>query len=64
VHHVGVIVAGEDAAGTAHVGGELVDVVEALVKDLAADRLVAQVADDELISRARGELMVFQIYAA
>ena len=45
VHDVGVVLAGEDVASAAHVGGELVDLVEAAV-DCSAGRLpLAQIAD-------------------
>ncbi len=50
------MVAGEDVAGAAHVGGELVDLVEALVDDGVAENGVAEVADDELVG---GGLAVF-----
>src|SRR3954470_18543236 len=53
--------AGEDVARAAHVGGQLVDLVEAAVDHLAAQLLLAQVADDEVVrlgGREGGELEV------
>ena len=56
VHDVGVVLAGEDVAGAAHVGGELIDLVEAPIDDGATERLVAQIADDEIIGLGFGSI--------
>ena len=64
MHHVGVVLAGEDIAGAAHVGGELIDLIELAVDDGRADILLAQVADDEIVGFGLGEFRIFQIDAA
>ena len=64
MHDVGVVLAGEDVAGAAHVGGELVDLVEAPIDDGVAESGVAQVADDEVVGLGLGELGEFQVHAA
>jgi hypothetical protein len=49
VHYRGVVLAGEDVPGSAHIGCQLIDFVYAL--DYLADYgRVAQVADDEFVS--------------
>lgn len=64
VHDVGVVLAGEDVACAAHVGGQLVDFVEAAVDDRADDRLFAQVAHDEIVGLGFGMFIEFQVNAA
>ena len=38
VHHVGIVLAGEDVTGAAHIGGELVDLVKAVDRSPAEQR--------------------------
>ena len=64
VHDVGVVFAGEDIARPAHVGGQLIDLVEAAVGDLAADGLIAQIADEEIVGLGLGEFGKLEIDAA
>jgi hypothetical protein len=64
VHDVGVVHAGEDEAGSAHVGRELVDLVEGAVDHAAAEIHVAQIAQHEIIRRRFIELGEFQVHAA
>src|SRR5690606_781430 len=64
VHHVRVVLAGENVAGAAHVGGQLIDLVEAAVDGLPADIPVAEVADDEIVGFRLGEARVLQIHTA
>src|SRR5882724_5099123 len=64
VHDVGIVQTGEDVARTAHVGGELVNLVETAVDDIAAEALVAQIADDEVVRRRLGEFRELEIDAA
>ena len=52
MQNLGVIVAGEDKAGAAHIGGELVDLVEAAVDHRTTKSLVPEVADREVIGQA------------
>ena len=61
VHDVGVVLTREDEARTAHVGGKLVDLVEAAVHDRPAVRLFPQIGDDEIVGfgfAILGELQV------
>ena len=65
VHDVGIVLAGEDVAGAAHVGGELVDLVEAPIDRLAAQTSrIAQVADEEIVGLGLGELGILEVDAA
>jgi hypothetical protein len=63
VHDVGVMNAGEDVPGAAHVGGELIHLVEAPVHDPPAQILLAQIADDEIVGNGFPELGKLQIHA-
>jgi hypothetical protein len=62
VHHVGIMFAREDVARTTHIGGQLIDFVDA-----GQDRLdgldVPQVAENELVGRSRAEFRPFQVGA-
>ena len=64
MHHVGIVLAGEDVAGAAHVGGELIDFIEFPIDHRRADILLAQIADDEIIGLRLGEFRIFQVDAA
>ena len=64
VHHVGVVLAGEDVTGAAHIGGQLIDLVEAAVDGFTAHGRVAQVADDEVIGHGFAEARILQVHAA
>jgi hypothetical protein len=64
LHDVGIMFAGEDIAGPAHVGGKLVNLVEMAVIDGADHVLFAQVADHEFICRAGAEFGVLEINPA
>ena len=64
MHHIRVVFAGEDVAGPAHVGGKLVDFIEAFIYDGATQILVAQIADDEVICLSFGVFVELQIHAA
>jgi hypothetical protein len=57
------VLAGEDVAGAAHVGGKLVDFIETAVDDLAAEGGVAEVSDYEIVGRRVGKLRELQIDA-
>ena len=46
------MLAGEDVAGAAHIGGELIDLVEAAVDNSAAKAWFAQVADEKVVGFA------------
>src|SRR5205814_9958435 len=61
VHHVGVVLPREDVARAAHVGGQLVDLVEAPVEHFAAQPLLAQVAEHELVRGTGRELRQLEI---
>ena len=64
MHHVGVMLAGKNIAGAAHIGGELIDFVEAAVDDSAAKALISQIADHEIIGFSLGKFLKFQVHAA
>jgi hypothetical protein len=61
VHDIGIVVAGEDVAGTPHIGGQLIDFVERPIDHRAAELLAPQVADDEIVRLAVAEFRKFQI---
>src|SRR4051794_5378554 len=61
MHNIGIIVADEEVAGAAHIGGELVDFVKPAIDDGVAEIRVAQVADDEIIGLSFSELGKFQV---
>ena len=64
VHDVGVVLADENEPGAAHVGGELVDLVEPPIDRLPANVWVPQVSDDEVVGFALGILVFLQVHAA
>ena len=51
VHHVGVMLAGKNVTGTAHVGRQLIDFVESTVDRRMADILATQIPDHEVIGQ-------------
>jgi hypothetical protein len=55
------MLAGENIAGAAHVGGELIDFIKSAVHHGATKSLISQVAYDEIVGVGLGELMKFQI---
>src|ERR1039458_4803580 len=63
MHDGGIVLPGEDISGPAHIGCKLVDFVDSL-DHLADGGLVAQVADDEFVSRGRGEVVRLEIDGA
>ncbi len=64
MHHVGVVLSGEDVAGAAHVGGELVNLVETTIDNLFAECSVAQITADKVVGFRLGMLMKFDVDAA
>jgi len=62
MHHVRVMLGGEDIPRTPHVGGKLIDLVEPSVEHGTAYRGVAQVADDELVSCRFRELGMLDVH--
>src|SRR5256885_12635550 len=63
VHHVGVVLAGEDIARAAHVGRQLVHLIEVAIDDLAAKALLAQVAQHEFVRGGGRKFRQLQVYA-
>ncbi len=63
MHHVRVVLAGEDVPGAAHVRGQLVDDLDS-PDHIADQRRVAQVALNKFIGRRIGELMPLQVHRA
>jgi hypothetical protein len=64
VHQVGIMFAGKDVTSATHVSSELIHLVEAAIDDSATGALIAQVADDEVVSHCFREFVKFQVYAA
>src|SRR5271170_3301660 len=64
VHDVGVILAGENKSGAAHIGSELIDLIEPLIDYLTAKISVAQIADRQVVCFALRIFTEFQIDAA
>ena len=63
MHHVGVVQSGKDVAGAAHVGGELIDFVDA-IDDIGNEVWIAQVAYNELVGRRGGKVMNLEVDGA
>ena len=61
VHHVGIVFTGEDVAGSAHVGRELIDFIEAAVDHMPHEVGITKVADHEVISFCLAETWEFEI---
>ena len=61
---VGIVLAGKDVTGAAHVGGKLVNFIEASVDDLAAKGRVAKIRDDKVVRFGLVKLRIFEIHAA
>jgi len=64
VHDVGVVLAGEDIAGAAHVGRELVDLLEMPVDQALAEPKIPQVTDHEIVGLGHRKFRKLQIGAA
>src|SRR5580692_5249656 len=62
VHNIGVVLASEDEPGAAHVGGELIHLVEAAIDGGPAKIRIPQVADHEVIGLGFGIFMAFQVH--
>ena len=60
---VGIVLAGEDVPRAPHIGGQLVDLVDA-VHHPPHQRRIAQVAQDEFVRRQGRVLMLLQIDGA
>jgi len=56
------MISGEDVTGSAHVGGQLVHIVDPVYSP-CGDGIVAQIANYEVIRDGAGEFRVFEIYA-
>ena len=64
MHHIGVVLAGEDIAGPSHVGGELINFVKATIDDMFHEVLVAKVADDKVIGLGLAEAGKLEVVPA
>jgi hypothetical protein len=64
VHDVGVVLAGEDIAGAAHVRGQLVHLVEAAIDGRTARCDIGEVPDHEIIRLGGRVLGVFEVDAS
>src|SRR6476619_6301087 len=58
------MLAGEDVAGPAHVGGALVDLVEPAIDDIATIGRLAQIRDNEVVGLGFSVFRKLQIHAA
>jgi hypothetical protein len=63
MHHVRIVLAGENIAGSSHVGSKLINFVKAAVNDMSYERLVPKVADDEIIGICLAEPRIFEVGA-
>src|SRR5271163_4319052 len=61
MHQIGIMLAGKDVTGTAHIRGELINLIKAAVDDGAAESGIPQIADGEIIGFAFREFMKFQV---
>jgi hypothetical protein len=61
MHQIGIVLASKDVTGTAHIGGELINLIKAAVDDSAAESGIPQIANDEIIGFALRELMKLQV---
>src|SRR5262249_8379152 len=64
VHHVGIVFTGEDVTGSAHIGRELIDLVEAAVDHMTDEIWITQVADHEIIGLGFAEPWELEIGAS
>jgi hypothetical protein len=62
VHHSGIVLTREDVSGASHIRGKLADQVDA-AQNLGHDTGIAEVADDEFLSRAVRKLLIFEVNA-
>jgi hypothetical protein len=60
VHDLRVVFAGEDMVGTTHIGGELIDLID-VPNDVGNQRLVTQIAVNELVGWRPGKLVQLQM---
>jgi hypothetical protein len=60
VHHIRIVLTGEDISGPTHICGELIDLID-VPQNLVCDRDITQVAYDEVIGSRSVELGIFQI---
>jgi hypothetical protein len=58
------VLAGKDIARAAHIGGKLVNFIEAAVHDGGAKPLIAQIANGEIVGHSGGKLGELKVYAA
>ena len=49
MHQIGVVLAGKDVTGAAHIRGELINFIKSAVDDSAAEAGIPQIANDEII---------------
>ncbi|MDM7984911.1 MAG: hypothetical protein QUV02_10700 [Maricaulis sp.] len=63
VHDIGVVFAGKDVPGPAHIGGQLIDLVKAPVDHIPDNTLFPQIAYQKIIRLRLGMFMKFQIHA-
>ena len=61
VHHIGIVFAGEDIAGSPHVSRELIDFVEPAVDHLSYKVRITQIANHEIVSLGLAETWEFEI---
>ena len=64
VHHVGIVFTGEDVAGSAHVGRELIDFIEPAVDHVSHEVRITKIADHEVIGFSLAETWELEIGAS
>ena len=63
VHDLRIVFAGEDISCTTHIGSQLIYLID-VAEHFFDCRNITQIADNEFVSGARGELRIFQIDSA
>ena len=64
MHHVGIVFTGEDVAGSAHIGCELIDFIEAAVDHVPHEIWITKIADHEVIGFRLAETWKLEISAS
>ena len=64
MHHVGIVFTGEDVAGSPHVGGKLIDFIEAAVDHMPHEIGITKVTDHEVIGLCLAETWKLEIGAS
>jgi hypothetical protein len=61
VHNIRIIFTNENVSGSPHVGGELIDLIEAAIYDFATESGVTQISEYEVVRFRFGKIWEFKI---